>query len=237
MARRTMRKLLLALLLAGCGPVTGTNTLGATEQDARVSPVDAMRAYEIVRGIDYIPFGYHRDGCYARALYMSMELAAQRIPSSAQFLEGKLDPSPDIEWRYHVAPMLQVIGEDHRTIIDPSLAQAPVSLADWIALNNPDGATQQFFVPGSVYVGSIDLGSPASYNAPMIESFGQLPAFHENDIASACQTAWNYLALETPSGEAMRPKLVQRTQELLAGLSAVGKLPEYHDGDTVACGN
>jgi hypothetical protein len=229
-----MLRTLPLLLLLGC---TQPSPVASTEQDARVSPEQAQQAYGIIAGVDYLPFGYKADGCYARALYMSMELAAQRIPSSAQFLEGTLQPTPAITWRYHVAPMVQVTGEDHRTILDPSLATGPVSLDEWIRLNNPAADTVQFFVPGSVYVSSIDLGSPASYSAPMIERFDQLPPFHESDIQSACKTAFNYLGLENPERPEARTKLVDRTQTLLGALADAGKLPEYQPGDTVDCGN
>src|SRR5690348_6562813 len=49
---------------------------------AYVSQDVANQAYEIIKGMDYIPWTVARDGCYARALYMAMELAAQDIPSS-----------------------------------------------------------------------------------------------------------------------------------------------------------
>jgi hypothetical protein len=229
-----MKKTLLFLLLVGCNAPAGP--VGQTEKDARVSPEDAQRAFAIVSGIDYLPFAYKPDGCYARALYMSMELAAQSVPSSAQFLEGDLHPTADIAWGYHVAPMLLINGDDHRTILDPSLSSAPVPFDQWIGLSNPNGDYTTFFVPGSIYVASIDLSNPSSYNAPMIDRFSQLPSFHLADIEGACSVMYSYLN-NVDGGVQLQPELVQRTQDLLPALAAVGKLPEYFDGYQTACGS
>jgi hypothetical protein len=229
-----MRRLaLLWLLAAGCNaPQAG---VGHVEADARVRPDQAQTAYGIVNGIDYLPFAYKPDGCYARALYMSMELAAQSIPSSAQFLEGDLHPTADIAWRYHVAPMLLVDGSTTPTILDPSLAPQPVPIDQWIGLTNPNGDYTAFFVPGSVYVAAINLDDPSSYKAPMIDRFSQLPAFGLSDIEDACSVMYNYLG-NVDGGDAMRGELVQRTRDLLPQLAAVHKLPDYYDGYQTACG-
>jgi hypothetical protein len=231
---RTLALLTVGLTLSACqAPST---TVGSTEQDARVSPSDAQRAFAIVQGVDYLPFAYKADGCYARALYMSMELAAARIPSSSQYIEGDLEPNSTISWRYHVAPMLQVIGEDHETILDPSLASGPVALNQWIALDNPIGQYTMFYVPGSRYVASIDLNDPSQYNGPMISSFAELPAFQVTDIQDACNVMYNYLGQEMPARTDLQPKLVQRTQDLLPLLDGVGKLSGYTAGMQLSCG-
>jgi hypothetical protein len=232
---RTLGVVAAGLLLSACqGGAVGTT--GTLEQDARVSPDDAQRAFGIVAGVDYLPFAYKADGCYARALYMSMELAAAGIPSSAQYIEGDLQPSTTIAWRYHVAPMLQVNGEDHETILDPSLSTGPVSLDAWITLDNPVGTYSMFYVPGSRYVAGINLNDPSQYNGPMIASFAELPAFQMSDIQSACNVMWSYLDQESPPRDDLQPKLVARTRELVPQLQALGKLTGYTSGATINCG-
>jgi hypothetical protein len=225
---------MLFLLFVACGAPTAP--VGQIEKDARVSPDEAQRAFSIVSGVNYLPFAYKPDGCYARALYMSMELAAASIPSSAQFLEGDLHPTADIAWRYHVAPMLLVNGDDHRTILDPSLAEGPVTFDDWIALSSPNGDYTTFFVPGSIYVASVNLNDPSSYDAPMIDRFSQLPPFQLSDIEDACAVMYNYLN-NVDGGAPLQPQLVQRTQDLLPALAAVGKLPDFTADYQTSCGS
>jgi hypothetical protein len=223
-----------ALLLSACQ--TPTTSVGTTEQDARVTPTDAQRAYQIIQGVDYLPFGYKADGCYARALYMSMELATASIPSSSQYIEGDLEPTNQISWRYHVAPMLEVIGDNHETILDPSLASGPVPLDNWIHLDNPIGNYALFYVPGSRYVAGIDLNDPSQYNGPMITSFAELPPFQMSDIQDACNVMWMYLSEEMPARPDLQPKLVQRTNAMLPILASLGKLSGYTAGTPISCG-
>ncbi len=92
----------------------GQNQSGENSQSKALVTIDqAKQAFKIVADINYIPFTYIVDGCYARALYMSMELAAQKIPSSAYYIFGYLQPTDSVSWSYHVAPALQVEdGED-----------------------------------------------------------------------------------------------------------------------------
>ena len=232
---------LVALLLAvsaGCSARAGSATnenVRSAEQHAWVTPDDAQTAYGIIQNIGYLPFAYKEDGCYARALYMSMELAASGIPSSAQFITGQLHPTADITWTYHVAPMVQLIGDDHRTIVDPSMETGPVPFDNWVTDVNPAPNYATFFVPGSVYIGSLNLTHPEQYNGPMIESFDELPPFHESDIQQACQVMWNYLDWEQPPRDDLRPVLIARTQELMPLLDDRGKMADYTQGDTVNC--
>ncbi len=220
------RGLLAAAFLPACGSGAATpDEAGGVESGATVAPATAKRAYAIVRGIDYLPFAYKDDGCFARALHISMELAAQKIPSSAEFIAGDLRP-PNAMWRFHVAPMLQVSGENHQTIIDPSLGKAPLPAADWIKLTSPRGEYNTFWVPGSKCVTLVDLKSSETYQNVLITSFAELPPFKKSNVQDACQSMWNALSWETPEHEELRPKLIARTAQLLTSLEKVAKLTD-----------
>src|SRR5687767_6751444 len=97
------------LLVTGCGSADESPPTSDTQE--LVDQATFKKAFKIVSAIDYLPWEYKVDGCYARALYMSMELAAEGIPSNAAFaFADEFDELRvgEIEWQYHVAPMLQV---------------------------------------------------------------------------------------------------------------------------------
>jgi len=107
-----------------------------------------------------IPFKFPADGCYARAHVMIKRMAERYgldIDSIQKiFIEGNLIIQTDyvypglndntIEWRYHVAPLLNV-QDTHGTItlyvIDPSLFDHPVTIEEWKRyMNDPDAITR-----------------------------------------------------------------------------------------------
>jgi len=211
---------------------------GVAEQSARVSPAQAALAAQLVdstRG--YLPFAYTEDGCYARALYMSMELASRRVPSSAQYLTGYLQPSPLVQWGWHVAPMVEIDGSTGRTILDPSLApQGPVALAEWVRRSNPQGSYELFWTLGSVYY-LTGFYTPNAQAAPVIQSFAELAPFQRTDVESACAVMSEYLRLEGRADQSQkRALLLGRTRSLANRLLTVNKLNGYQAGAALSCG-
>ena len=112
-------------------------------QDAIVTSEQAKKAYNVVESTrNYLPYEYTRDGCYARASYMQMELAKEGIPSRAVYVRAPVDrdssgnitgwsSDPNIptlkpeNWVYHVAPAIIVDGKE--MVLDPSLNKTPGS--------------------------------------------------------------------------------------------------------------
>jgi uncharacterized Zn-binding protein involved in type VI secretion len=108
-----------------------------------------------------IPFEFAPNGCYARADRMSMYFEALGIDAQKQWAwdsegearlrahaegfssldqDGKEHPD-SVVWRYHVAPVVEVIGQGPM-IIDPSLEfGGPVTVDTWIATFNLDART------------------------------------------------------------------------------------------------
>ena len=244
----TLRSLTLccAVALAACGnssvaisdDVLALDDFGISEQSARVTPQQAQLAAQLVDSTRaYLPFAYTVDGCYARALYMSMELASRRVPSSAQYLRGELNPSASVQWGWHVAPMVEIDGTTGRTILDPSLAPGgPIPLEEWIRLSNPRGSYQLFWTLGSTYY-LTGFYTPNDQALPVIQSFAELAPFQKSDLEQACGVMSDYLSYEGRSDEAQkRALLIGRTRSLANRLLGVGKLSGYQSQGALSCG-
>ncbi len=249
---RVFTSLLAVTLFAGCAAST-SEVAGTTKSAAVVSQEDANEAFRVAAAIDYLPFGYTQDGCYARALFMSMEIATHGIATSAEYIHatagGVLSPGNGVFWGWHVAPMVQVGKEGTPQIIDPSLFTAPRvarDLSDWITASNPVSNDASVDAVGPFYavervVGSHYRNREVSPGQDLlVSSFAELPAFKFADLEDACDVAWDYLGRETPALAeadlaAKRARLTTRTGELVPALVARGKLDGYTAGDPVHC--
>lgn len=101
-----------------------------------------------------IPFGHPEDGCYDRAHLMAMSLRdwgyksekvfvvrhgegfRLEVPSENAFGASTGDPR-QVKWTYHVAPVIDVKGEDgstFRAVVDPSMSDHPLSLDEWLRM-------------------------------------------------------------------------------------------------------
>lgn len=210
------------LLSAACGRVKAVQS---SETKAIVTPAQAEEAFDIVKAIDYIPFNYIIDGCYARSLYMSMELAAKGIPSSAHYIYGYLQPTNDVSWSYHVAPLLK-IKDQEPWILDPAFEIEPLRLSAWIAKNHAQGRYTTEVKAGSAYFD--ESGRTAQFDADhLIQNFADMPTFLTSDIANACTTLYNYIPQQDQSAaqsRAQRAKLLTQTQVLADALKERAKL-------------
>lgn len=219
------RSLALAFctLLFGCGQASDETTdQGDSETSAFVSSEQARKAFDVVYRIDYLPFNYIKDGCYARELYMSMELASFNIPSSAHYIYGSLRPNAQVAWSYHVAPLLKV-DESEPWVLDPAFERKPLKLSSWIGKNFPAGQYTTETKAGSAYFDF--AGRTSQFNkSRMIKNFDEMPAFLTNDIASACSVMYNYIARESGDIQYKRIKLLNRTTELVHDLKKRKKL-------------
>lgn len=246
-SRGLVALLILSSAIGACQTRVEDEPVGSSESRAIVSQAQADRAFEIARGLDYLPWGYTADGCYARALYMSMELAVERIPSSAQYIyatNGALlmpDSVNGPAWSWHVAPMIKVTATGTPMIIDPSLFRAPEvahSLDSWIQRNHPTPNPDDYVV--ALIQGSHYWQFGQAVDTEPISSFAELDPFQGADIENACEVAWDYIGREQPHPTddalaAKRDKLVDRTRSLVTGLVAVDKLSDL-TADALSCG-
>jgi hypothetical protein len=190
-------------------------------------------ANRIIQAINYLPFSYGRDGCYARALYMGMELAVQRIPSQNLYIMGKLQPR-GLEWKWHVAPAIKLASSEHAFVFDPSLSDTLVTGREWIRLANPKSDPKFHVAPVTDYKNKLapskipDNDRDFSYYKKQLTiEFKNIPRFKISDIAHACQTAWHYIGLEKLTEKEKRKKrgkLLRRTSYLIDRLMKIGKI-------------
>ncbi|MBF0442704.1 MAG: hypothetical protein HQK54_12430 [Oligoflexales bacterium] len=224
-------------LLSACGDVSDGRDTPQSEMNAIIPPQQASQAFNIVRGINYLPFFYKNDGCYARAFYINMELAAAGIPSSLLYQIGNLQPpgAPGVKWTWHVAPLIKDTARMYPWIIDPSLANGPVIPEAWFRLS---GNYDQY-VKYAISNGGFENSNWAFSNQRvadrrylptqqdyqyMIKSYSSLYPFAVSRINYECSMAFLYLGDNNP---ALRQRLITRTRELMGWLNYRGKL--YND--------
>jgi len=95
-----------------------------------------------------IPFLYPDDGCWGRASEMCRLIIASGVQPAKIWIYGRLqvhtrnNPSCMVRWGWHVTATLQVqVGHTIETqAIDPSLFDAPVTVAKWKSVQGDAGA-------------------------------------------------------------------------------------------------
>jgi Glutaminase len=95
-----------------------------------------------------IPFLYPDDGCWGRASEMCRLIIASGVQPAKIWIYGRLqvstrnNPSCMVRWGWHVTATLQVqVGRNVQTqAIDPSLFNAPVTVAQWKSVQGDAGA-------------------------------------------------------------------------------------------------
>lgn len=100
-----------------------------------ISMQKAQELFKKATQMKDIAFKYAYDGCYARAHLMARRFEEEGIHVDKAWIKGDLYvPGTDIEWNYHVAPLVYVDGpngEIKKMVIDPSLFDRPVTLEEW----------------------------------------------------------------------------------------------------------
>ena len=98
-----------------------------------------------------IPFAYPTDGCHARAhrmcaiMHDEFNVISGKIwlygrPHEAYTVETPNDPDCEVDWLYHVAPIVQTgTTEASLRVLDPALFEEPVTPADWIDVQFAQG--------------------------------------------------------------------------------------------------
>jgi hypothetical protein len=143
-----------------------------------VSLAEARAEFEDLAHNHQIPFAYIRDCCTARAHEMCriMILAglhprkvwnyghgwAQSHQPPTLRVTTNTVPEGFVTWCYHVAPILSVrtsSGTVKQMVIDPSLFTEPVTIAEWVAKQEDDDATQRRKVPGLIWFDYLTMES------------------------------------------------------------------------------
>ena len=95
--------------------------------------------YNLKDKMPYIPWNFVNDGCWARAEYISAELALKGISSGSVNaitcdtkkgdLEHGLQGPNGVKWYAHVAPIVKT--SDSQFVIDPGFSDSPMSIQEW----------------------------------------------------------------------------------------------------------
>lgn len=216
-------------ILVGCGGAA------VSETSAHVSRSTAERGFEAAeRAIPYLPMRYTADGCYARAFYMAMEVAAEAIPVSVQYaymVGGALEPDAETHWEYHVTPMLWIDNDAEPLVLDPVFFARPVERSTWVdRLHAVGGVAQLGFAQGSnlAFVSGALADGPFAANE-LIDTFAAMAPFSAGDVSYACSIMSSYIANEPGLSRAEKwakdDALKARTKVLAASLRALGKGP------------
>lgn len=98
---------------------------------------EVQKLFADAKSMKDIPFGYKYDGCYARAHIMARRFEQMGIAAQKVWIKGELSvPGTDIQWNYHVAPVVEVKDTDGKIVkyvIDPSLTDKAVTVDEWVA--------------------------------------------------------------------------------------------------------
>jgi len=166
-----------------CPPGSTTPCPGA------LSEAQANQLFRDLASQPQIPFDYPDDCCYSRAHEMSRIMNERGIPNRKVWNYGNTypsgaslrattpnHPSGQVNWRYHVAPVVQVRGNDGVTrdmVMDPSLFDRPVTVDEWAARQQDPAARREITDPKYYFRG------PG--NSPAVED----PAYSDTNATLA----------------------------------------------------
>jgi len=229
------------LTAAGCSTETAEDENAASSQEAPLTERDWNRAITYLNGLDYLPWGYTDDGCYARAIYYTMNLAAEGISANHVYIIAK-DNDHGLgatgRWRYHVAPLVSRDATNELIVLDPVYSRSPLSLRDWydrqsIYEGTPNAPILKV-APGTTYGDRSGTVVPdphnvntATFREPV--SFASMPSFDMGKINQACDVMHRYIdADQTTNADQKSTKhraLSRDTKRLVVSLADQRKLP------------
>lgn len=108
-----------------------------------ISMQKAMELFNKYSNDESLYWKYKKDGCYARAEIIAQDLAKQNIYADKIWIQGLVDngePNTDIQWNYHVAPVIYIKDQTTQSlkeyVIDPALFDRPVLKEEWLNKTN-----------------------------------------------------------------------------------------------------
>ena len=132
-------------------------------EPTQITVKTAQEVFEFLKDESNIPFSFIRDCCKARAqkmcrlMWEKEQISSQKIwnyghgyffhnCTATLFVKvpPSVDPSEQILWKFHVAPIVRVVDGPHaELVIDPSLFDRAVPLEEWIGGQNDKHARQE----------------------------------------------------------------------------------------------
>ncbi|CAN5924596.1 hypothetical protein BH11MYX4_BH11MYX4_16520 [soil metagenome] len=232
----------LATLLGSATALTACAEPPAEEQGTSAEALterDWSRAIAYLGSLSYLPWSYTDDGCYARAIYYTMNLAAEGISSNHVYIiakDGAHGLGSTGRWTYHVAPLVSRDTTNELRVLDPVYASTPLLLRDWYDRQSKYEGTENAPIlkvaPGTTYgdrsgtvVPDPENASTASFREP--PRFASMPAFAIGNVNAACNIMHTYIDRETTTDAQKETKhhdLSRETRRLVTALADLGKL-------------
>jgi hypothetical protein len=257
---------MFAITVAACKPSSSmqTNENRLNQTNTQPLPESLKKAETIAKSTtSYLPFEHKTTGCSDRALYVSMELAAQGIVNSRVWLFGSLQYGPmesDI-WSNHTAPVISASDKptiDNTYVLDYALFDQPATLRQWTEKSNkysklpPQEKALQLLVvePGQgvssdawgklfshlLYVNSPEGIDSVFKSYKMVTALNQIKPFLQEEIEFSCSTNHAHLARIGGKDSAQRQaRLIERTKFLVSQLSRLGLYKG--DSQNITCPN
>lgn len=200
---------------------------------------DWSRAIAYMGSLTYLPWSYTDDGCYARAIYYTMNLAAEGISANHVYIIAK-DSAHGLgssgRWTYHVAPLVSRDNTNELRVLDPVYSSTPLLLSDWydrqsIYEGTPNAPILKV-APGTSYgdrSGTIvpDPHSPSTAAFREPPRFASMPAFTISKVNAACNIMHSYIDREATTAAEKATKhhdLSMNTRRLVTSLADLRKL-------------
>lgn len=229
-----------ALCASACsGPIEDEVSPPSSSSDS-LTERDWGRAVRYLRDIGYLPWGYTNDGCYARALYYTMNLAAEGIAANHVYIVAKpgYGLGSNGTWSYHVAPLVSRDSTGELLVLDPIWAPSnpqPIPLTQWYAMQTKWEGTANApalrVASGNTYgqTGSgAEVPDPARPDTARFrepKTFAEMPAFSISTVNSACGIMHTYIDAENLATKAKKHHDLSRdTRRLVTALADLGKL-------------
>ena len=201
---------------------------------------DWSRAISYLGSLSYLPWGYTDDGCYARAIYYTMNLAAEGISSNHVYIiakDGAHGLGSSGRWTYHVAPLVSRDSTNELRVLDPVYSSSPILLRDWYDRQSNWEGTEHAPIlkvaPGTTYGDRSGTVVPDPHNASTTSfreppQFASMPAFSIGNVNAACRIMHTYIdkdATTTSDQKATKHHaLSSDSKRLVTALGALGKL-------------
>ncbi|MFA5507101.1 MAG: protein-glutamine glutaminase family protein [Vulcanimicrobiota bacterium] len=140
-----------------------------------------------------IPFGYIKDGCYARAHLMDESFRQHGLNYAKMFVRGDLAASNrhmEARWWYHVAPLVFVDdgqGNPEAKIIDPGFSKTPMDPSEWVKAMNQGPSIQVDLVDPEQYYPRRG-GKPDSFSESLPPAVSRMQSYaktlHDHRVAA-----------------------------------------------------
>lgn len=214
------------LLLPGCGDGSRAVNVPTYPLPAELGGID----------ISYLPYEYAEDGCWVRAPFLGMELAAHDIPSagiSVQTCDGGfgLTGPEGVSWKHHVTIVIR--REGALRVIDPMLADRLLTKEEWLAAIDADDDAKVSINSAAYPTGSIDLacGSYTGEEEHLVDSVGEMSPFLFDNVMIHCAYMRQYLHESGRDTAAREERLILRTRELVLQLYEIGLIEMWGENE------